>query len=173
MDDDALLKEQIAYYRPHASGYDRPCAQREDLRGLLGSVGELPIVEDVLELVCGTGQWTGALAARARSATAVDVAEETPGIARGRVASPNVRFVQADLFAWQPPRRYDTVFFAFRLSHVPPSRLPGFWSTVAAALAPHGKAVFIDVGPRGAEREQSLATQPTPTVRRRIDDGSA
>ncbi|MFF3565258.1 class I SAM-dependent methyltransferase [Streptomyces sp. NPDC002574] len=173
MDDDALLKEQIAYYRAHASGYDRPYAEREDLRELLGAVGELPIAGDVLELACGTGQWTGALAARARSVTAVDVAEETLSIARARVASPNVGFVQADLFAWQPPRRYDTVFFAFWLSHVPPSRLPDFWSTVGAALAPHGTAVFIDDGPRAAAREEVLTDQPTPAVLRRVDDGSA
>jgi demethylmenaquinone methyltransferase/2-methoxy-6-polyprenyl-1,4-benzoquinol methylase len=76
------------------------------------------------------------------------------------------------VFQWQPPRRYDTVFFAFWLSHVPPARLPGFWNTVAAMLAPRGKAIFIDDGPAEAANEEVLADQPVPAVLRRLDDGS-
>ena len=93
-------------------------------------------------------------------------------LARARTASPTVQFLEADLFAWQPPRRYDTVFFAFWLSHVPPTRLPGFWNTVAAALAPGGKAIFIDNGPDVAALEEVLVDQPAPAVLRRLDDGS-
>lgn len=112
-DVDDLLAEQIAYYRARAGEYDRVYAEREDLRGLLAAADDLPIVGDVLELACGTGQWTQALAGRARSVTAVDSAPEVLSIARERTASPKVRFVRADVFTWQPPRRYDTVFFAF------------------------------------------------------------
>jgi demethylmenaquinone methyltransferase/2-methoxy-6-polyprenyl-1,4-benzoquinol methylase len=165
-DVDDLLAEQIAYYRARAGEYDRVYAEREDLRGLLAAADDLPIVGDVLELACGTGQWTQALAGRARSVTAVDSAPEVLGIARERAASPKVRFVLADAFTWQPQRRYDTVFFAFWLSHVPPSRMTDFWNTVAAALAPNGKAVFIDEGPAEAAREDVAATV------RRLDDGS-
>ncbi|MGW6603801.1 class I SAM-dependent methyltransferase [Streptomyces sp. NPDC055036] len=171
-DEDALLAEQVAYYRAHAGEYDRPYSEREELRELLATADDLPIVGDVLELACGTGQWTKALAARARSVTAVDASDEPLAIARARVASPHVRFVQADLFAWRPPRRYDTVFFAFWLSHVPPSRLRDFWGTVAAALAPNGRAVFIDDGPAEAAREEVLDQQSAPAVLRRLDDGS-
>ncbi|GAA4019700.1 hypothetical protein GCM10022232_74910 [Streptomyces plumbiresistens] len=166
IDEDALLAEQIAYYRARAPEYDRVYAERADLRELLTAVDDLPIAGDVLELACGTGQWTGALAARARSVTAVDASPEVLGIARARAASPDVRFDQADLFRWRPPRRYDTVFFAFWLSHVPPSRMGDFWDTVAAALAPHGKVVFIDEGPAAAAREDVAAEV------RRLDDGS-
>ena len=174
MDDDALLTEQLAYYRAGAAAYDRPYAVREDLRELLAAVDGLPIAGDVLELACGTGQWTPRLAARARSVTAVDAAAEVLALARTRTASasPAVRFVEADLFTWQPPRRYDTVFFAFWLSHVPPARLPAFWDTVAAALAPGGKAIFIDDGPAAAAEEDVLVDQPVPAVVRRLDDGS-
>lgn len=171
-DDDALLTEQMAYYRDGAAEYDRPYAEQEGLRRLLTVVDDLPIAGDVLELACGTGQWTPRLAARARSVTAVDAAAEVLALARARTASPTVEFLEADLFEWQPPRRYDTVFFAFWLSHVPPSRLPGFWDTVAAALAPGGKAVFVDDGPAAAAYEEVLANQPVPAALRRLDDGS-
>ncbi|ANS68597.1 hypothetical protein SLINC_6373 [Streptomyces lincolnensis] len=172
MDDDALLAEQLAYYRAGAAEYDRPYTRHQELRDLLATVDDLPIAGDVLELACGTGQWTPRLAARARSVTAVDAAPETLALARARTASPAVRFVRADLFAWRPPRRYDTVFFAFWLSHVPPARLPAFWNTVAAALAPGGRAVFVDDGPAAAADEELLARHPVPTVLRRLDDGS-
>ncbi|MFD4232413.1 class I SAM-dependent methyltransferase [Streptomyces sp. NPDC058545] len=172
MDDDALLTEQMAYYRAGAAEYDRPYAEYEDLQRLLAVVDELPIAGDVLELACGTGQWTTRLAARAHSVTAVDVAAEVLALARARTASPIVQFLEADLFEWQPRRRYDTVFFAFWLSHVPPTRLPDFWNTVAAALAPGGKVIFIDDGPAAAAYEEVLTNQPTPTALRRLDDGS-
>ncbi|WP_030351148.1 class I SAM-dependent methyltransferase [Streptomyces scopuliridis] len=174
-DEDALLAEQMAYYRAGAAEYDRPYAEREDLRELqevLAAADDLPIAGDVLELACGTGRWTPMLAARARSVTAVDASAEVLALARARTESPGVRFVQADVFEWRPPRRYDTVFFAFWLSHVPPARLPGFWNAVAAALAPGGRAVFIDDGPAEAAREDVLADLPVPAAVRRLDDGS-
>ncbi|MFF3920079.1 class I SAM-dependent methyltransferase [Streptomyces sp. NPDC001852] len=172
MDDGALLAEQMAYYRAGADAYDRQYAEYETLQELLAVVEDLPVAGDVLELACGTGRWTPRLAARARSVTAVDAAAEALALARARTASPTVQFIQADLFEWQPPRRYDTVFFAFWLSHVPPARLPGFWNTVAAALAPGGKAIFIDDGPAAATYEEVLTNQPTPAALRRLDDGS-
>ncbi|MFD9871204.1 class I SAM-dependent methyltransferase [Streptomyces niveus] len=172
MCDDALLAEQLAYYRAGAGQYDRPYVERAELRELLGGVGELPVGGDVLELACGTGQWTSALAARAESVTAVDAADEVLALARARTASDRVRFVRADIFEWRPARRYDTVFFAFWLSHVPPARLAGFWDTVAASLVPGGRAVFVDDGPDVAAEEEVFADQAVPSALRRLDDGS-
>ncbi|NLU70523.1 class I SAM-dependent methyltransferase [Streptomyces sp. HNM0574] len=170
--DGVLLTEQLACYRAAAAEYDRPYTERADLRRLLARAGELPVRGEVLELACGTGRWTPVLAALGDCVTAVDAAAEPLELARVRVTSPTVRFVQADLFTWRPERRYDTVFFAFWLSHVPPSRLPAFWDTVAAALAPHGRAVFVDDGPAQAAHEDVLPDRTAPTVLRRLDDGS-
>ncbi|WP_199551993.1 trans-aconitate 2-methyltransferase [Streptomyces sp. N35] len=171
-DDETLLAEQRAYYRAAAAEYDRPYEDLDELRRLLTVVDELPVRGDVLELACGTGQWTPLLAARARSVTAVDAAADVLTVARTRATLPHVRFVRADLFAWRPSRRYDTVFFAFWLSHVPPSRLAAFWEAVAAMLAPGGHAVFIDDGPAVAATEEGVTDGPIPTVLRRLDDGS-
>ena len=172
MDDDALLAEQLASYRAGAAEYDRPYAEHAELQALLTAVDDLPIAGDVLEPACGTGQWTRLLAARAHSVTAVDAAAEVLALARARTAAANVEFVQADLFAWQPPRRYDIVFFAFWLSHVPPARLPRFWNTVAESLGPGGRVICIDDGPAGAAAEDVVADHPVPAAVRRLDDGS-
>ena len=72
------------------------------------------------------------------------------------------------VYAWEVLSSLGVVW----LSHVPPGRLPGFWNTVAAMLAPGGKAIFIDDGPAEAAREEVLVDQPVPAVLRRLDDGS-
>ncbi len=41
-----------------------------------------------------------------------------------------------------PDRRYDAVFFAFWLSHVPLERFASFWSTVADCLTSNGPFVW-------------------------------
>jgi SAM-dependent methyltransferase len=174
-----LLAEQIAYYRARATEYDAtvPGTLLADRALWDRLVGELPIRGHVLELACGTGRWTPVLAARATGVTAVDAAPEMIAIARERAgpAQPGVapvEFVTADLFAWRPPRRYDTVFFGFWLSHVPPSRFAAFWSVVRAALNQGGHVCFLDTNDREAETEEVLTGQPAPAVRRRLRDGS-
>jgi SAM-dependent methyltransferase len=170
MDDEveALLVEQVTYYRAHAPDYDHAYLGQPWDR----CIDELPISGDVLELACGTGHWTPMLARRAHLVTAVDAAPEMLTLARQRVRDLPVQFIQADVFGWQPPRRYNTVFFAFWLTHVPPARFAAFWSVVGAALAPGGRACFLDSSNRERERERVLPNQATPTVWRRLRDGS-
>jgi hypothetical protein len=52
-----------------------------------------------------------------------------------------------DVFDWAPPRRFDTVFFAFWLSHVPEASFEWFWSVVGGMLAGGGRAIFVDEQP--------------------------
>ena len=48
------------------------------------------------------------------------------------------------MFAWQPDRQYDLVFFSFWLSHVPPERLASFLATVNRAVRPGGRVFLIN-----------------------------
>src|SRR5438034_11351371 len=104
--------------------------------------------------------------------TAVEAAPEALPRARQRVRGLPVEFVQADVFAWQPPRRYDTVFFAFWLTHVPPARFAAFWSMVDMALAPGGWACFIDDSDQQRTGERFVPDQATPAVWRPLRDGT-
>lgn len=99
---------------------------------------------DVLELACGTGIWTNQLTNYADHVTAVDASPEVLALNRDRTRGVGVTYVEADLFTWRPPRRYDVVFFSFWLSHVPPDRFPTFWAMVADSLTTGGRAVFLD-----------------------------
>jgi demethylmenaquinone methyltransferase/2-methoxy-6-polyprenyl-1,4-benzoquinol methylase len=98
----------------------------------------------VLELACGTGWWTQWLAEHGRRVTAVDAAEEMLALNRERVKATNVKYIAADIFSWKPNRKFDLVFFAFWLSHVPHDRFAAFWQLVGDSLAPHGRVFFVD-----------------------------
>jgi SAM-dependent methyltransferase len=162
---DDLLGDQAAYYRAGAGEYDLAYEKLAPLEELAAG---LPITGDVLELACGTGQWTKLMAARGHRVTAVDGSPEMLARAREKVRGLEVEFLEADLFDWRPPGRYDTVFFGFWLSHVPASRFAAFWEMVGEALRPGGRACFIDSG-QGDEEALPVGEH---TARRRLADGS-
>ena len=170
----SALAEQLAYYRQAAAEFDRHAHA-----ALLNEVasrlqGRVNLSGDVLEIACGAGQWTAWLAESARPMTAIDAAPEMLEFARRRLTSRmagQVELVCADVFDWRPPRRYQAVFFAFWLSHVPPARFAAFWELVAACLAPDGWAAFVDDGPGEAAFEVNLdAGADPPTASRHLPD---
>jgi trans-aconitate methyltransferase len=128
---------------------------------------------NVLELACGTGLFTRLIAPRVARLTAVDASTEVIEINRARVGADNVDYVQADLFAWRPARRYDAIFFSFWLSHVPDQRFAAFWELVASALAPGGAAYLIDSAfdPTSTAKDHVLTGRETGIVTRKLNDG--
>ena len=125
----------------------------------------------VLELACGPGVWTRQLLRHAAEVTAVDASPEMLAIAVARVGDERVRFVQADLFAWVPDRRYNVVFIGFWLSHVPLERFESFWSMVADCLKEDGRVFFADDGYRTPD--ELVEGPSSSTIRRRLDDGTS
>ncbi|HEX3831235.1 MAG TPA: class I SAM-dependent methyltransferase [Solirubrobacteraceae bacterium] len=186
MVDDALLTEQLDYYRARAGEYDRWWnregrfdrgeeanarwfAEAALLEGVLASFDPRG---DVLELACGTGLWTRHLVGYADTLTAVDGSEEVLAINRARVDSTIVRYIQADLFDWTSPGSYDACVFSFWLSHVPQQRFAGFWEMVAGALRPGGRVLFIDSArtDRSTAADHRLPGADESTMTRRLDD---
>jgi 2-polyprenyl-3-methyl-5-hydroxy-6-metoxy-1,4-benzoquinol methylase len=170
---DDLLAGQVAYYRRRASEYDVTAYGDLDAARarITRVVAALRPVGDVLEIACGTGLWTGALAETAPTVTAIDAAPEAVEIARGRVTATNVRFEVADVFSWQAAARFDTVFFAFWLSHVPTSRSGQFWRQLRSLVARQGRVLFVDehIDVRGKE---AYAAGSDEIIQRRLGDGS-
>ncbi len=169
-----LLAEQIAYYRARADEYDKTAlfSTYEGYRELLAALEEFAPGGRVLELACGTGQWTVELANYATSLTAVDASPEMLAINRAVVGLEHVRYVEADLFTWSPSERYDVVFFSAWLSHVPPQRFDAFWELVGGALAEKGRVFLIDERPAVAELEETMAEAAAPAVRRALGSGA-
>lgn len=186
---DDVVREQIAYYRARAGEYDewflrqgrydrgaeanaRWFAEVAEVRTALDAFHP---AGDVLELAAGTGLWTQRLVQTAAHVTAVDASPEVLALNRERLgdAASCVTYTQADLFAWQPDRRYDVVFFSFWLSHVPPERFSGFWDVVRAALKPGGHVFFVDslYTQTSTAADHQLEGQDATTVNRRLNDG--
>jgi len=179
---DDLLEEQLAFYRADAVSYESWHAEvferggggafgeisRRDRTRALVDLGRLAPHGHVLELAAGTGSYTPALLASATSVTVVDASSESLRLARSKLAafSSRLTVVEVDIFDWHPTRTYDTVFFAYWLSHVPLSRFDAFWQLVDDALSPGGRVFLIDStgaqgnfshsssgGPRYSERD--------------------
>jgi len=185
--DDDLLAEQLAYYRARAPEYDEWWERRgrfdrgpelneawyREVAELEAAIDALGPFGDTLELACGTGIWTRRLRPQAATLTAVDASEEMIGLNRARLGDDSIEYLTANLFGWMPPRRFDTVFFSFWLSHVPPERFEAFWGLVGRALGPGGRAVFVDnqwiesatsLGGRLGDRDST-------SVERQLNDG--
>jgi 2-polyprenyl-3-methyl-5-hydroxy-6-metoxy-1,4-benzoquinol methylase len=166
-----LLAEQIIYYRAIAPEYEDHTLPFEGGDELSAAIDAFQPVGRVLELACGQGMWTGQLLRHATEVTAVDASPEMLGIASTRITSERVRFVRANIFDWDPDRRYDVVFFGFWLSHVPLERFGSFWSLVADCLEPGGRVFFVDDGYRTPE--ELVEGESSSTILRHLNDGTA
>lgn len=158
MDDSGLLAEQRAFYRARAPEYDEWWQRRgrydrgpdlaeqwdQQVAQVTAALDVFGATGDVLEMAGGTGWWTERLGRTAGRLTVLDASPETLDLNRARVGRPDVDYVVADLFTWQPERTYDVVFFSFWLSHVPRSRFSTFWSLVRSCLSPGGRVFLID-----------------------------
>ena len=171
---DEVLAGQVEYYRRRAGEYDATAysdveAARPRIARL---VAEMRPAGRVLEIACGTGVWTEAMAPLADTLTALDAAPEAVQIARERVRSTNVTFEVADVFSWRPDTRYDVVFFSAWLSHVPTSRFEQFWELLRGLLADDGRVLFLDEHVDERDKETYLPSEAE-IVERRLRDGSA
>ncbi len=186
-DVDRLLAEQIEYYRQRAGEYEDWWFRRgrydhgpeansawfAEVSKVQADLDEFAPAGRGLELACGTGLWTGRLAAHASHVTAIDASPEVLEIARAKVPAGNVDFVEADLFAWEPERTYDVCFFSFWLSHVPTERAQSFWEKIRRALAPDGRVYLVDSArsDRASARDHALQDLGGETMLRRLADG--
>jgi demethylmenaquinone methyltransferase/2-methoxy-6-polyprenyl-1,4-benzoquinol methylase len=188
MSADAVLAEQIAYYRARAGEYDQwfnrqgrydrgpeaNAAWFAEAEQVTRALADFAPRGEVLEIAAGTGIWTRKLLPCVDHLTVVDSAPEVLAINRAQLPDTReVEFVPADLFAWQPERQYDVVFFSFWLSHVPLERFTTFWDLVRTCLKPEGRVFFVD----SLDADAATYTNYSPSDRdgalttRRLNDG--
>jgi demethylmenaquinone methyltransferase/2-methoxy-6-polyprenyl-1,4-benzoquinol methylase len=152
--DEAVLQEQMRYYRKRAVEYDatalgddgatvHPLGQ--ELRAWPANImARLAPCEQALELACGTGIWTRPLLTVARHILAVDASPEMLALNRAKIADARVAYQLADLFAWEAEAPVDLAFAAFWFSHVPEERLPPMLAALRRAVRPGGQLCIVD-----------------------------
>ncbi len=186
---DTVLEDQKRYYESRAAEYDEWFYRKErydhgpevnarwhaDAAIVADVLADFSMTGDVLEFAPGTGIWTQRLLTTANTITAVDASPQMIEINRANLQSDKVHYIHADIFAWQPDRQYDGVFFGFWLSHVPIERLDAFFDTVAAALKPGGKLFFVDSRPDQtmSARNHKLPEAGSQIMKRILNDGSS
>jgi ubiquinone/menaquinone biosynthesis C-methylase UbiE len=170
-DGDALIAEQIAYYRARAPEYDVTFRGAHD-PALVAALDSYAPSGSVLELAAGTGAWTeSVLRHPVTRLLALDASPEMLERHASRIDDPRVERRIVDLFTWEPDEAFDVVTFAFWLSHVPPARFAEFWARVGRALAPGGGVLFVDQERRGMTFEVPSDDPDYPTVDRTLLDG--
>jgi ubiquinone/menaquinone biosynthesis C-methylase UbiE len=188
--DEERLAEQRAYYRARAPEYDEWWQRRgrydqgsdlaeewsRQVAQVAAALESFGATGDVLEMAGGTGWWTAHLARTAGHLTVIDSSPEALELNRDRVGRPDVEYLVADLFVWQPQRTYDVMFFSFWLSHVPRSRFSAFWALVRSCLAPAGRVFLIDnrndSNPTGEITDAYVIHRDSDLELRRLHDGS-
>jgi demethylmenaquinone methyltransferase/2-methoxy-6-polyprenyl-1,4-benzoquinol methylase len=189
------VREQIAYYDARAPEYDDWWARRNrydageafaaawsaDVSELTRWLAQLGPRGHTLEIAAGTGNWTCELLKHVKHVTALDASRAMLEINARKTGSSRVDYVVADVLEWSPPRQYDTVFFSFWISLVPPDCWERFWRVVRRSLAPGGTVLFIDSAhPSHATQNGPVnsfdANRPQTSTqflgRRRLSDGS-
>lgn len=177
-----LVIEMRRYYRARAPwhdsymGYTGNPAMEALLRPVVGRVGDLLTGLDVLEIACGTGNWTQVLARRARSILATDINEETLMVAREKEYTPGeVMFQPADAYALDHlAGGFTGAFAADWWSHVPRLLLGAFLAGLHGHLAAGARVVFVDMLPRAHPDLQPYRhdSDGDAICRRTLPDGS-
>jgi SAM-dependent methyltransferase len=144
-----LSASLVEYYGRRASEYEQVYEKPErqaDLRTLTLLLRQLLAGEDVLELACGTGFWTEAIASAVCSLVATDINPAVLALARGkRYPSGRVRIELADARAPEKLEGCFTAgFAAFWWSHVPRQELPQFLTMLHRRLGCGARVVFCD-----------------------------
>jgi ubiquinone/menaquinone biosynthesis C-methylase UbiE len=108
-------------YTHWSEQYDTNINRTRDLEGVaLRTMLDHILFEVCLEIGCGTGKNTAWLVNKAQHITAVDLTESMLAVARAKVVSDKVQFIQADItHTWDfATKSYDLVGFSLILEHI-------------------------------------------------------
>ena len=120
------------------------------LRPIVDRVDELLEGLDVLEIACGTGNWTQVLSRRAKRVLAVDASGQALELAKAKTYGPaEVTFRIGDAYSLgHVGQGFTGAFASDWWSHVPRSLLTAFLSGVNSRLSDGARVAFVDMLPR-------------------------
>ena len=150
-----LVRRMNAYYESRAPLHDiymgyHSVGETEALLAPIIRWAETYVAgRDVLEVACGTGNWTQVLCLRAAHVTATDVSPASIKLARAKpYPAGNVEFEVADAYDLDLPGRvFDAAFMSDFWSHIPRKLIPVFLQSLKARLVPGSKVAIVDMLP--------------------------
>jgi len=157
----ALAAEQLSYYEEFIPANDtlliRP--DEDEIQKIASMLRSATSGKRVLDVCCGSGQWTASYHDAAAEITLLDASRERLQVCRDRFGSyQHITYIRADIFEWAAAGSYDTIVTTFWLSHIPQALFAGFWDTLRGCLGPQGKVYFADHRSRFyAERRKGIS----------------
>lgn len=150
-----LVRQMNSYYAQNAPLHDKLMGYTDNLymekllAPLIRRFEKYITNQVVLEIACGTGNWTQVLAKRARSVLATDINSSVLKIAKKKNYPRNkVIFKIADAYALQKTEgKYTLAFAADWWSHIPRSMIPAFVEGLHTKLVKEAKVIFVDMLP--------------------------
>lgn len=177
-----LVAEMNRYYDARAPwhddymSYESPEKMETDLRPIIEVIESTITGARVLEIACGTGNWTHVLANRAASVVATDNSPGSLALARQKLDGiSNVSFMPCDAYSLtEVAGQFDVLFAADWWSHVPKAALRQFLSNVVDKLEPNGIAIFVDMTykPYFRQEHSYLDADNNRLFNRTLPDGS-
>jgi demethylmenaquinone methyltransferase/2-methoxy-6-polyprenyl-1,4-benzoquinol methylase len=138
----------VSYYQDRAKEYDKIYFKPErqaDLQRATEILKEKFKNKDLLEIACGTGYWTEKIAETAKFVLATDINNTVIEIARQKdYPGKNVAFECADIYKFQPDKKYENLFAGFILSHIPLQEIDNFLKAIHNFVLPGGNIVVMD-----------------------------
>ncbi len=171
----------IDYYSKRAPfhdeymSYQSNAATEELLSPIIRYLEPFIVDRTVLEIACGTGNWTQVLARRAGMVLATDVNESVLEIARTKeYEKQKISFISADAYSLKGVTGpFETAFAADWWSHIPISDIPMFLDALHSKLPTGASVCFLDMLPfEELLREEAYIDQDGNRIsRRQLPDG--
>lgn len=138
---------------------DKRCSMVPTVLALLGDLGG----QTVIDAACGSGFFTRALAATAQHVIGIDSEPRMLALAQAHPHHLPTRYVQADIFTYQPNETVDVVFAPFVLGYAENvTRLQQLVRQFSSWLRPGGRLLLIVDLPVGLDLTRFGARKQLP-----------
>jgi demethylmenaquinone methyltransferase/2-methoxy-6-polyprenyl-1,4-benzoquinol methylase len=148
-----LIKEMNEYYRENVHYHDECMSYTDNLSmerllaPIIEKIEDDIIDKNILEIACGTGNWTQVLSKRALSLMATDINEAYLIQAKKKpYQKDNVVFKVADAYRLDGiDEKFNLAFASDFWSHIPKSKIKCFIETLHSKLLPGSEIIMIDM----------------------------
>lgn len=141
------ILEQIRYYDSLAKTYDKLAINnstegkkfRKFIQSRIESKG------NCLKIASGTGIWTTVLAKINNQVLALDSSSKMHSIAKYKYENLKIiKQLKFNVFDYVTTEKFDLIFSAFWISHIPKELFAQFWVKIAKWLKKSGQIIFFD-----------------------------